>query len=330
MPADVPISIEDPCWVERAGFFGERLFVVLADGRVRFEEPVPVTITANDGILCSSLTPDNSRLVCGGEDGRLTSIDPSGGLEVLLDIGSRWINVIATGPNGLIAAADGKTVYLVARSQPVRRIECDRTVEGMAFAPKGARLAISRFDGVELRWINTKNPPQFLEWKGAHLDVCFSPNGKNVISTMQENALHGWRLSDGRHMQMTGYPVKVKSLSWSHKGNWLATSGAPAAIVWPFAGKDGPMGKAPLELGSMGKLLTTAVACHPQETVMAVGYENGMIVLIKIEDGQEVPLRERGAGEISSLHWDATGTRLAYGSVEGEAGYIDIRAAAQA
>ncbi|MGO7917527.1 hypothetical protein ACC702_40105, partial [Rhizobium ruizarguesonis] len=48
---------------------------------------------------------------------------------------------------------------------------------------------------------------------------------------------------EARHMRMTGYPSKVKSLSWSVKGNWLASSGAPAAIVWPFQGKDGPMAR---------------------------------------------------------------------------------------
>ena len=81
---------------------------------------------------------------------------------------------------------------------------------------------------------------------------------------MQENALHGWKLADAKHMRMTGYPAKVKSLSWSAKGKWLASSGAPAAIVWPFQGKDGPMGKAPLELGTRGDTMVTCVACHPE------------------------------------------------------------------
>ena len=74
---------------------------------------------------------------------------------------------------------------------------------------------------------------------------------------MQENALHGWKLADGKHMRMTGYPAKVKSLSWSAKGKWLASSGAPAAILWPFQAKDGPMGKAPMELGTRGNTMVT-------------------------------------------------------------------------
>ena len=59
-------------------------------------------------------------------------------------------------------------------------------------------------------------------------------------------------------MRMSGYPAKVKSLSWSSKGKWLASSGAQAAIVWPFQAKDGPMGKAPVELGTRGNTMVTA------------------------------------------------------------------------
>ncbi len=79
-------------------------------------------------------------------------------------------------------------------------------------------------------------------------------------------------------MRMTGYPAKVKSLSWSNKGEWLASSGAPAAIVWPFQGKDGPMGKAPLELGTRANIMTTSVKFHPVEDILAIGFIDGMIL----------------------------------------------------
>jgi hypothetical protein len=30
---------------------------------------------------------------------------------------------------------------------------------------------------------------------------------------MHEPALHGWRLADNRHMRMSGYPGRVRSMS---------------------------------------------------------------------------------------------------------------------
>jgi WD40 repeat protein len=203
-------------------------------------------------------------------------------------------------------------------------LTCERSIEGLAFAPKGMRLALARYNGVELHWVNTAAPPQILEWKGAHTGVSFSPDGAYVVTVMQENALHAWRLADGKHMRMTGYPAKVKSISWGFKGHWLASSGAPAAIIWPFSGKDGPMGKSPLELGSMANALVTAVACHPREEVVAIGYGDGMILASRIFDGKDVALRRGGNGAISALGWDGKGRRLAFGSQEGEAGIIDL------
>ena len=145
-------------------------------------------------------------------------------------------------------------------------------VEGLAFAPKGLRIAVARYNGVSLHWVGRRGKPVDLEWKGAHTGVTFSPDGNFLVTTMQENALHGWKLADGKHMRMTGYPAKVKSLSWSAKGKWLASSGAPAAIVWPFQGKDGPMGKAPLELGTRANIMVTCVAFHPADDILAIGY----------------------------------------------------------
>ena len=54
-----------------------------------------------------------------------------------------------------------------------------RAVGGLAFAPKGMRLAVARYDGVTLWWAGTDAEPVMLGWKGAHLGVIFSPDGKS-------------------------------------------------------------------------------------------------------------------------------------------------------
>ena len=183
-----------------------------------------------------------------------------------------------------------------------------RSVEGLAFAPKGLRIGVARYNGATLHFPAADGKPVELEWEGAHTGITFSPDGHFLVTTMQENALHGWKLADGKHMRMTGYPAKVKSLSWSAKGKWLASSGAPAAIVWPFSAKDGPMGKAPLELGTRGNTMVTAVACHPAEDVAAIGYDDGMVLAVRFADAKEVLLRRPGKGAITSMMWDERGT----------------------
>ena len=127
-------------------------------------------------------------------------------------------------------------------------------------------------------------------------------------------------------MRMSGYPAKIKSWSWSPKGKWLASSGAPAAIVWPFSAKDGPMGKAPLELGTRANILVTAVEFHPSDEVLAIGFMDGMILGVRLTDQKEALLRRPGKGAITSMAWSKSGRQIAFASEAGDCGVVDISA----
>jgi WD40 repeat protein len=140
---------------------------------------------------------------------------------------------------------------------------------------------------------------------------------------MQEPTLHGWRLADAKDMRMSGYSAKVRSMAWTADGKWLATSGSEQLILWPFATKDGPMGKQPRMLAPYSKR-AVAVACHPKQEIVAVGFEDGMIMLARIEDGAEILARKPAAAPVSALAWNADGSKLAFGTEEGEAGVVDL------
>ena len=171
-----------------------------------------------------------------------------------------------------------------------KSFDAPSTVGGLAFAPKGLRLAIAHYNGVTLWFPNMAAKPEFLEWAGSHLGVTFSPDNKFLVTAMHEPALHGWRLADNRHMRMSGYPGRVRSMSWSAGGKGLATSGADTVIVWPFASKDGPMGKEPAMLAPL-QARVSAVACHPKQDIMAAGYSDGTVLMVRLEDGAEILVR---------------------------------------
>ena len=328
MPSIAPLDSDETAFghIEHAAFVGDVPVFASVDGRVHLLGDRHQEVALHSGLLAACLTQDGKFLVTAGEDGKVSRLAQDGSFGEVANHPGWWIDKLACGPGGMIAYGTGKKGVVLAPDGSQKPFACERSIEGLAFAPKGMRLAIARYNGVDLNWFNTGNPPQFLEWKGAHTGVTFSPDGKYVVSSMQENALHGWRILDGKHMRMTGYPAKVKSLSFSAKSRWLASSGAPAAIVWPFSGKDGPMGKAPKELGGFGGgLMVSVVSCHPDEEVVAIGYSDGMIMAVRIEDGKEAVLKRAGRGAISSLGWDRSGTRIAYGTEAGEAGVIDLK-----
>jgi len=112
-------------------------------------------------------------------------------------------------------------------------------------------------------------------------------------------------------------------MSWSAGGKSLAASGADAVIVWPFASKDGPMGKEPTMLAPL-QARVAVVACHPKQDILAAGYSDGTILMVRLEDGAEILVRRNGTAEVAALAWNAKGTLLAFAAEDGEAGLLPL------
>jgi WD40 repeat protein len=166
--------------------------------------------------------------------------------------------------------------------------------------------------------------PRRLEWKGSHTGIAISPDGDAVVTAMQENALHGWRLSDGQHMRMSGYPGKTRALSFTRNGRWLATSGAESVVLWPFFG-GGPMGKPPLELaGGDAGVSCTRVAAHPADEVVAAGFSDGLVAVASVATEQVLPVCAPGRGPVSALAWSGDGATLAFATETGFAAVVDF------
>jgi len=274
------------------------------------------------GIL--SAASDGVWVITGGDDGKVFVTGEKGDSKlVAADAKQRWIDHVATGPDGAVAWSAGKSAYVMPGKGEPRSLDVASTVGGLAFAPKGVRLAIAHYNGVTLWFPNAKAAPEFLEWKGSHHHVAFSPNGQFMVTAMQEPTLHGWRVVDAKHMRMSGYSARVRSFAWTAGGKWLATSGSEQLVLWPFQSKEGPMGKQPRMFAAFA-VRATVVACHPKQEVVAVGYADGTILMVRIDDGAEVLAKKPGDAPVSALGWDAAGGLLAWGTESGAAGIVDL------
>lgn len=277
------------------------------------------------GILCAAAY--DGGIVTGGDDGcvKLTKVD--GAVQDIAELPGKWIEKITASDGAGIAFATGKTVHVARPLKGVfRTIQHDNTVQSLAFDPKGKRLACAHYNGVSLWWVNSDaQKPLVLGWKGAHTLVTWSPDGKFVMTAMQENSLHGWRIADLADMRMGGYPSKTKSVAWVDKGKYLATSGAEAVILWPFTDKNGPMGKSGLQRFGLGAVCT-AVAAHPKQGVIAAGFADGAVLLFRTDNDQEILVAGRTDEEapVSAIAFSRDGKQLGFGREDGTAGLVQL------
>jgi WD40 repeat protein len=314
------------CVFDRAG---ANAAFALGDGAVHFTDCENWRqIQVHDGAilaLAQDLSADG--FITGGDDGKFNRVTPEA-VSMLADFGMKWVDHAASfahPKNGLIACSVGKNLVLFdARGEEIRRFAHPSTVTGIAFDAKGKRIAASHYNGASLWFTASTSPtPKVYEWKGSHIGVALHPAGDALVTAMQENALHGWTLPEGRHMRMSGYPAKTESFGFTKSGKWLATAGADAVVIWPFTG-GGPMGKPPLELApSNGKILKR-VACHPIHEMVAAGFEDGMVLMADIVRETVLPVAAPGRGAISALAWNASGSHLAIGTEEGFAAVVDF------
>jgi WD40 repeat protein len=303
---------------DHAAFVGaeENVFLASAEGEISR------VAVHGGGILCA--VSDGARIVIGGDDGKLVALDAKGEVTLLAtDPKRRWIDNVAVHPDGAVAWSAGKTAFIRSGKNEEKSLDVPSTVGGLAFAPKGLRLAVAHYNGVTLWFPNMAAEPDFLAWAGSHHSVTFSPDNKFLVTAMHEPALHGWRLADNRHMRMTGYPGRVRSMSWSAGGKGLATSGADTVIMWPFGSKDGPMGKEPAMLAPLQARVTT-VACHPKQDILAAGYSDGTILMVRLNDGAEILVRRNGTAPVAALAWNSKGTLLAFAAEDGDAGLLPL------
>lgn len=304
-------------------FIGATAVFVLGEEALLFVGDEERRVEIHAGAILASAA-DGTRIVTGGDDGKLIETRAEGAHRVLAtDEKKRWVDQVALGPDGAVAWSVGKTAHVITQKGGERHFEAPSTVAGLSFAPKGFRLAIAHYNGATLWFPNTDAAPERLDWKGSHLGVTMSPNGRFLVTAMQEPMLHGWRLPDGRHMRMSGYSARVRSFSWTSGGEFLATSGSEQLVLWPFDGKDGPMGRQPKIL-ARAEARVSVVAGHPRQRVVAVGYADGAVKLVRIDDDALILARPSDGQPVSALGWDNKGQRLAFGTESGEAGILAL------
>jgi WD40 repeat protein len=330
--ADAPVAA---CAFSRDG---TAVAFALGDGSVR-RLPADIAAAPSDpsppvhggAVLALVADPAGDGFVSGGDDGRLLRIGTDGAATELFAQKGKWIDHLAAHrATGAIAASVGKAAVVVKDGEVREFGPHQSTVADLDFSKDGGRIGCAHYGGVTVWSLSLINqgqaapPPRRFAWRGSHVALRWSTDGKFIATGTQENDIHVWRMAQATDMRMQGYPAKVKSLSWTADARFLYTSSQPVFTAWPFSGK-GPEGKPPLQFGEEGAGLLSVVAAHPAAEFVAGGYDSGELQLGDIKSKRSVVLKMADGSAITCLAWSPDGYKLAVGNERGDLLTIDLR-----
>ena len=124
--------------------------------------PRPAPDSASPRILTPPfLRPPRRRVnfITGGDDGRVVAVSPDGATQEIANEKGKWIDALAARDDGAIAWSSGKNVRARDHDGVIKTFAAPSTVRGLAFMPKGYRIAIAHYDGASLWFPNTAAPP---------------------------------------------------------------------------------------------------------------------------------------------------------------------------
>jgi WD40 repeat protein len=271
-------------------------------------------------------------LASGGQDGKIKFWDLGRNAECLAVAGGAtqrcaWVERLAWHPKEpLLATSAGRVVRLWSPDGALRREWTDHksTVSDLAWRPGGRELAVSAYGSVTFWSPDADTPLKKFEWQGSVLVLAWSPDGKLLATGDQDSTVHFWNYGTGQDLQMSGYPVKVRELSWDATSRYLATGGGPIVTVWDCdRGGKGPAGSTPQQLQGHDGLLA-ALSFQRTGPLLASGGQDGAVLLWQPGKYRTVLGKSEVGGEVTQLTWSPDDRSLAVGCATGRVAVYEV------
>jgi len=293
--------------------------VAARDGRERWRSAghAPGTLSlswSSDGAYLASSGLDGNAYVHAAADGELLATLPGD---------ARWAACVAFEPAGeRLATTSGKRLRLWGRDGTllVAWPERSSTILDIAWRPVEAgppAIATTSYGAVGLYDpLRTLASSRELRWQGSSLVLAWSPNAKYIATGDQDRSVHFWITKTGRDLQMSGYPRKVRELTWHHSSRYLATGGGHFPCIWDCGGR-GPAGTTPLQL-DFHEEPVSALAYQHKGGRLASGALDGSVALWAPYRTKN-PIATFGLGdEIVALGWLSRDDAFVVGTLGGD------------
>ncbi len=267
--------------------------------------------------------PQGLLLATAGQDGKVCLWDMAGSAEPrefvrTLECGADWVEHIAWSASGqYLATAAGRKLKLWDREgTPVRSYpDHPHTIAAVAWKKDSDELVSACYGQLQFWSPEERRSHRTLEWKGSMLALAWSPDGRHLCHGNQDATVHFWVMKSGKELQMSGYPTKVRELSWDSSSRYLATGGGAAITVWDCSGK-GPARTRPAELRYHGRPVSK-LAYGRSGGVLASGCAQGVLAVWTAGKEPELEAASSLSGAIMDLVWSPKDDFLAAGTADG-------------
>lgn len=246
------------------------------------------------GLLALAWNPQGTCLATAGQDGCVRLWAAGGQPLHTLEQPEQWVETLAWSADGAwLAVGCGRQLEIwdCRKAKPKRFARLGphaSTITGIAWLPQEAGVAVAAYGGVTVwaspyaertLWERIKGgeppEPRHLPFKGSLLALAVSPDGRYYATGNQDGTVHLWYAADGRDLEMTGYPTKVRELAWDSRSRFIATGGASSVTLWDMRGR-GPAGSRPLVLDAHEDFVT-AIGFQPAGDLLASAARSGEV-----------------------------------------------------
>lgn len=210
----------------------------------------------------------------------------------------------------------GKRPELVVPHVPPRSTP-RRSIQAIASAPNGTRIAVARYAEVEIRATDTQATLRTLQGHHGNVNaVAFSKDGARLVSVAGQPGVSGeiriWDPSNGNLVQsITGHRDAIYSVDISPDGNLIATGSYDQEIhLWRLA--DGV--KLQTLHGHNGAVYD--LAFRPDGKVLASASGDRTLKLWDVATGKRLDTLTQSTRELYTLCWSLDGTRLYAGGID--------------
>lgn len=300
------------------------------------------TLTGHDdGANCLAWNPTAPELATGGQDGRVKFWSAHTGAALAeSNLGGAWIEHLAWLPavtaDGapsprastplLFAAAGRKLVALRADGTTAHTFpDAPKTISALAPTPslnsqpstlhQPPLLAAACFGHVAVWNAADFTAHKEYSYGNAIYALTWSPERRWLVAGCHDNAVHLWAPAEDLELHMSGYETRLKELSFSHDGKWLATGGGRDACVWDCSGP-GPEGREPMLLPHTQRVV--AVAFQNSHGLLATGTGDGEFTLWAPARKNPLIAEVKMPSAATKFAWRPDDSLLAVGTAKGQ------------